>query len=107
MTITAIICVSNNIRVIIHRQDISTDRSAIPVSCLADIESARQGGKVKGTIFIESDLINVIIAVITYVFIILAEIQRGQLVITAIHVAQRCIADIQRHQVVILAVQML
>ena len=103
-TLSTIIFVCNGILVTIHCQRVSTYFPTAPVACLGNVEVSRQGGKVKCAVIANNDLVDITVTIQT-THICVADIQRGQLVVSAVQISQRRIlADIQRDQLVIIAV---
>ena len=105
--LSTVIFVGNGVFVTIHCQRVSTYCPTTPVACLGNVEVSRQGGKVKCAVIANNDLVDIIIT-IQVDHICVADIQRGQLVETAVQISQcRILADIQRGQLVRVAVQRL
>ena len=105
--LSTVILVCNGVFVTIYCQRVSTYCPTTPVACLGNVEVSRQGGKVKCAVIANNDLVDIIIT-IQVDHICVADIQRGQLVETAVQISQcRILADIQRGQLVRVAVQRL
>ena len=59
--VPAIIAVGDLLRVAVHRQNSTGDRSAAPVAGLSDVEAARQGGEVKDAARIQREPVCIVI----------------------------------------------
>ena len=103
--LSTVIFVCNGVLVTIHCQRVSTYCPTAPIACLGNVEVSRQGGKVKCAVIANNDLVDITVTIQT-THICVADIQRGQLVVSAVQISQRRIlADIQRCQLVVSAVQ--
>ena len=103
--LSTVIFVCNDVLVTIHCQRVSTYCPTAPIACLGNVEVSRQGGKVKCAVIANNDLVDITVTIQT-THICVADIQRGQLVVSAVQISQRRIlADIQRCQLVVSAVQ--
>ena len=103
-TFSTVVFVGNGVFVTIHCQRVSTYFPTAPVACLDNVKVSRQGGKVKCAVIANNDLVDITVTIQT-THICVADIQRGQLVVSAVQISQRRIlADIQRGQPVFVAV---
>ena len=94
-TFSTVIFVGNGVFATIHCQHVSTYCPTAPVACLGNVEVSRQGGKVKCAVIVNNDLVDITVTIQT-THICVADIQRGQLVVSAVQISQRRIlADIQ------------
>ena len=104
--LSTVILVCNGVFVTIHCQRVSTYCPTTPVACLGNVEVSRQGGKVKCAVIANNDLVDIIVTN-QVIHICVADIQRGQLVVSAVQISQRRIlADIQFGQLITTAVQL-
>ena len=92
--LSTVISVCNGVFATIHCQRVSTYCPTTPVACLGNVKVSRQGGKVKCGVIVNNDLVD-ITSTIQVVHICVADIQRGQLVVSAFQISQcRILADI-------------
>ena len=82
-TFSTVVFVGNDVFVTIHCQRAPTYCPTAPFACLGNVKISRQGGKVKSAVIANNDHVEVV-AAIQDVYVCVAEIQRGQLVIFAV-----------------------